>query len=160
MQKKRQSRTRVNVQDVADKAGVSVATVSRAFNLPDVVSDDVRERVLATAKRNGVDWRSITGTSNQSDYLSHYVANHMFFRLALPGAKRVLVLGARRQLRLEVLELLVRQGDGRTKAHHLGFRVGGLQLHLRRAHLACVDDEGVADRHSGAGADALKRDRG
>ena len=50
---RRQNKTRVNVQDVADKAGVSVATVSRAFNLPDVVSDDVRERVLATAKRMG-----------------------------------------------------------------------------------------------------------
>jgi methylmalonyl-CoA mutase N-terminal domain/subunit len=47
--------------------------------------------MLATAKRNGVDWRAISGTSNQSDYLSHFVANHMFFRLALPGARRVLV---------------------------------------------------------------------
>ena len=34
---------------------------------------------------------TITGTSNQSDYLSHFVANHMFFRLALPGARRVLI---------------------------------------------------------------------
>lgn len=50
---KRLSKTRVNVQDVADKAGVSVATVSRAFNLPEVVSEDVRERVLAVAKRLG-----------------------------------------------------------------------------------------------------------
>jgi hypothetical protein len=32
----------------------------------------------------------ISGTSNQSDYLSHYVANHMFFRIALPGARRIL----------------------------------------------------------------------
>ncbi len=47
--------------------------------------------VLAAAKRRGVDWRSITGTSNQSDYLSHFVANHMFFRIALPGARRILV---------------------------------------------------------------------
>ena len=31
-------------------------------------------------KRRGVDWSTISGTSNQSDYLSHYVANHMFFR--------------------------------------------------------------------------------
>ncbi|MCC7114509.1 MAG: acyl-CoA mutase large subunit family protein, partial [Burkholderiales bacterium] len=47
--------------------------------------------MLAAARRRGVDWRSITGTSNQSDYLSHYVANPMFFRLALPGARRILV---------------------------------------------------------------------
>src|SRR5690606_23270151 len=30
-------------------------------------------------------------TSNQSDCLSHFVANHMFFRIALPGARRILV---------------------------------------------------------------------
>lgn len=51
--RKRQSKSRINVQDVAEKAGVSVATVSRAFNLPDMVSEDVRERVIATAKRLG-----------------------------------------------------------------------------------------------------------
>ena len=47
--------------------------------------------MLAAARRRGTDWRSITGTSNQSDYLCHYVANHMFFRIALPGARRILV---------------------------------------------------------------------
>ena len=47
--------------------------------------------LLAVAKRRGIPWSKITGTSNQSDYLSHFVANHMFFRLALPGAQRLLV---------------------------------------------------------------------
>ena len=47
--------------------------------------------MLATAQRQAIPWSSITGTSNQSDYLSHCVANHMFFRLALPGARRILV---------------------------------------------------------------------
>ena len=46
--------------------------------------------LLAVAKRRNIPWTKITGTSNQSDYLSHCVANHMFFRLALPGARRVL----------------------------------------------------------------------
>jgi len=46
---------------------------------------------LAVARRRGIAWERITGTSNQSDYLSHYVANHMFFRLALPGARRLLL---------------------------------------------------------------------
>ena len=46
---------------------------------------------LCTARKQGVDWKTISGTSNQSDYLSHYVANHMFFRLALPGSRRVLL---------------------------------------------------------------------
>ena len=45
--------------------------------------------LLTEAKRRGVPWDTITGTSNQSDYISHFVANHMFFRLALDGARRV-----------------------------------------------------------------------
>ena len=49
--------------------------------------------MLVTAERRGIPWQRITGTSNQSDYLSHYVANHMFFRLALPGARRMLTDG-------------------------------------------------------------------
>jgi methylmalonyl-CoA mutase N-terminal domain/subunit len=46
--------------------------------------------MLAVAKRRGVPWSAISGTSNQSDYISHYVANHMFFRVALQGARRIL----------------------------------------------------------------------
>jgi methylmalonyl-CoA mutase, N-terminal domain len=56
---------------------------------------------LAVARRRGIPWERISGTSNQSDYLSHFVANHMFFRLALPGARRVLldhIAFARRRL--------------------------------------------------------------
>jgi methylmalonyl-CoA mutase N-terminal domain/subunit len=46
---------------------------------------------LSEARRQGIDWSQVSGTSNQSDYISHYVANHMFFRLALPGSRRVLI---------------------------------------------------------------------
>jgi methylmalonyl-CoA mutase N-terminal domain/subunit len=70
-------------------AGVDLARTSCAMNDPSPFT--LLAFVLAVAKKRGVDWRSLTGTSNQSDYLSHYVANHMFFRLALPGARRVLV---------------------------------------------------------------------
>lgn len=45
---------------------------------------------LAHAKRTGVPWSKITGTSNQSDYISHFVCNHMFYRLSLAGSRRVL----------------------------------------------------------------------
>ncbi len=69
--------------------GVDLATTSCALNDPSPFT--LLAFMLATAKRRGVDWRSITGTSNQSDCISHYVANHMFFRLALPGARRILV---------------------------------------------------------------------
>lgn len=46
---------------------------------------------LAHARGQGIAWANLSGTSNQSDYLSHYIANHMFFRLALPGARRLLL---------------------------------------------------------------------
>jgi methylmalonyl-CoA mutase N-terminal domain/subunit len=45
---------------------------------------------LAKARREGVPWASLSGTTNQSDYISHFVANHMFFRIALPGSRRLL----------------------------------------------------------------------
>ncbi len=69
-------------------AGVDLARTSCAMNDPSPFT--LLALMLATAKRRGVDWKSISGTSNQSDYLSHYVANHMFFRIALPGARRIL----------------------------------------------------------------------
>jgi LacI family transcriptional regulator len=47
------SNKRAGVLDVARASGVSVATVSRAFNLPNLVSDDVRLRILATAQKLG-----------------------------------------------------------------------------------------------------------
>ncbi|CAG0991570.1 methylmalonyl-CoA mutase, N-terminal domain [Burkholderiales bacterium] len=68
--------------------GVDLSTTSCAMNDPSPFT--LLAFMLATARRRGVDWRTISGTSNQSDYLSHFVANHMFFRLALPGARRVL----------------------------------------------------------------------
>ena len=69
--------------------GVDLATTSCAMNDPSPFT--LLAFMLATAKRRGVDWRAITGTSNQSDCISHFVANHMFFRLALQGARRILV---------------------------------------------------------------------
>ncbi|WP_269057869.1 LacI family DNA-binding transcriptional regulator [Pseudomonas monteilii] len=45
--------TKVNVTDVAKAAGVSVATVSRSFNLPAHVRDAVREKVLKIAGELG-----------------------------------------------------------------------------------------------------------
>ncbi|MCL4747360.1 MAG: methylmalonyl-CoA mutase [Burkholderiaceae bacterium] len=68
--------------------GVDLARVSCAMNDPSPFT--LLAFMLSAARRRGVDWRSITGTSNQSDFLSHFVANHMFFRIALPGARTIL----------------------------------------------------------------------
>lgn len=43
----------MTIQDVAREAGVSVATVSRAFNLPDKVMPATRDLVLGVAERLG-----------------------------------------------------------------------------------------------------------
>jgi methylmalonyl-CoA mutase, N-terminal domain len=67
---------------------VAIGEISTAMNDPSPFT--LLAFVLATAKKRGVPWSSVSGTSNQSDYISHFIANHMFFRLALPGARRVL----------------------------------------------------------------------
>jgi len=80
----------VNSADHMDEclAGVDIGGMSCAMNDPSPFT--LLAFLLAVARRRGVPFSAITGTSNQSDYLSHYVANHMFFRIALPGARRIL----------------------------------------------------------------------
>jgi methylmalonyl-CoA mutase N-terminal domain/subunit len=82
--------TVINTTAHMDRAlqGVDLAKISCAQNDPTPFT--LLAFMLAAARRRGTDWKSISGTSNQSDYLSHYVANHMFFRIALPGARRIL----------------------------------------------------------------------
>jgi len=83
--------TVVNTTDHMDRAlkDVPLADISTAMNDPCPFT--LLAFVLGVAKRRGVPWEQITGTSNQSDYISHFVANHMFYRLSLPGSRRVLV---------------------------------------------------------------------
>lgn len=69
--------------------GVPIGDMSIALNDPSPFT--LLAFLLSVAKRRNVSWDRISGTSNQSDYISHYVANHMFFRLALGGARRVFV---------------------------------------------------------------------
>jgi methylmalonyl-CoA mutase N-terminal domain/subunit len=81
----------VNTVDDMDEcfAGVDIGQLSTAMNDP--LPFTLLAFVLAVARRRGLDWTRVTGTSNQSDYISHFVANHMFFRLSLPGSRRVQV---------------------------------------------------------------------
>lgn len=69
--------------------GVPIGDLSTAMNDPSPFTLLAFE--LAVARRRGIPWTKITGTSNQSDCISHFVANHMFFRLALQGARRVVI---------------------------------------------------------------------
>ncbi len=68
---------------------VAIGEISTALNDPAPFT--LLAFLLGVAKRREVPWSRITGTSNQSDYISHFVANHMFFRIALPGSRRVLI---------------------------------------------------------------------
>ena len=68
---------------------IDLAGFSTALNDPSPFT--LLALLLAVYRRRDIPWERISGTSNQSDYISHFVANHMFFRLALPGARRVLM---------------------------------------------------------------------
>ncbi len=77
----------VDDMDVA-LAGVPLGQISTAMNDPSPFT--LLAFTLGVAKRRGVPWTAVSGTSNQSDYISHFVANHMFYRLSLNGSRRVL----------------------------------------------------------------------
>jgi methylmalonyl-CoA mutase N-terminal domain/subunit len=81
----------VNSADHMDTAlaGVPLERMSVALNDPSPFT--LSAFMLAVARRRGVPFTAVSGTSNQSDYLSHFIANHMFFRLSLAGARRVLL---------------------------------------------------------------------
>ncbi|WP_375786882.1 methylmalonyl-CoA mutase [Bradyrhizobium sp. Pha-3] len=83
--------TVINTTDHMDNAldGVSIGEISTAMNDPSPFT--LLAFTLGVARRRGIDWRSVTGTSNQSDYISHFIANHQFYRLSLPGSRRVLL---------------------------------------------------------------------
>src|SRR4029453_2871922 len=62
----------VNTVDHMDTCldGVDLASMSCAMNDPSPFT--LLAFMLAVAKRRGLPWNAISGTSNQSDYISHY----------------------------------------------------------------------------------------
>ena len=70
-------------------AELPIGELSVALNDPSPFT--VAAMLLVHAERTGVDWADIRGTSNQSDIISHFVANHMFLRLPPRAGLRVLV---------------------------------------------------------------------
>ena len=62
-----------------------------SISLGDCAPYTLSSMLLGVAERRGIPWKSLSGTSNQSDYLSHYAALHMFFRVALSGQRRLLL---------------------------------------------------------------------
>jgi len=81
----------VTVNTVDDMA-VSLKDIpigEMSVGLNDPIPFTMLAQLLAHAKNIGVPWDKLSGTSNQSDYISHFVANHMFYRLALKGSRRM-----------------------------------------------------------------------
>lgn len=62
-----------------------------SISLGDTAPYTLSAMLLEVARRRGIAWDSLAGTTNQSDYLSHYASLHMFYRLALPGQRRILL---------------------------------------------------------------------
>jgi pivalyl-CoA mutase large subunit len=69
--------------------GIPIERISTALNDP--LPFTMLGLMLALARRRNIPWSKITGTSNQSDYISLFVANHMFLRLPLAGSRRILL---------------------------------------------------------------------
>ncbi len=68
-------------------ADIPIGEISIGLNDPNPFT--MLAQLLVVAEARDISWDRITGTSNQSDYISHFVANHMFYRLSLTGARRV-----------------------------------------------------------------------
>src|SRR5205807_3255832 len=69
--------------------GIDLGGVSLGMNDPTPFT--LCAFVLLLAQERGFPWSSLSGTSNQSDFISHFVANHMFYRLSLEGSQRVML---------------------------------------------------------------------
>lgn len=69
--------------------GIELGKVSLGMNDPSPFT--LLALILVLAKERGTPWKQLSGTSNQADFLSHFVANHMFYRLSLEGSRRVLL---------------------------------------------------------------------
>jgi methylmalonyl-CoA mutase N-terminal domain/subunit len=64
---------------------------SESVSLGDTAPYTLSAMFLVVAERRGIPIQKLAGTTNQSDYLSHYAALQMFFRLQLPGQRRILL---------------------------------------------------------------------
>jgi methylmalonyl-CoA mutase N-terminal domain/subunit len=103
--------------------------------------------LLAVARRRGQSWDGLSGTSNQSDYLSHFVANHMFLRLSLEGSRRVLAdqieFCARRMPRWNPLSVVGQhmQQAGATPAEAMAFTLASALQYARDCQARGLDPD-------------------
>ena len=83
--------TSISTVDDVERCLDGLPIERQSISLGDCAPYTLSAMVLAVAKRRGIPWKDLRGTTNQSDYLSHYAALHMFFRISLPGQRRLLL---------------------------------------------------------------------
>jgi LacI family transcriptional regulator len=109
-------RTAVSIQDVADRAGVSIATVSRVLNNPGMVAAETAERVRGVVSEMGY----IPNVSAQS----LVTRSSRLLAMALPDIHgefySALLSGADAEAKKQGYHLLVSSGQGKAMEHDLG----------------------------------------
>jgi len=124
-------------------ADLPLAELSLGLNDPSPFT--IAAMLLVLAEEQGVPWDALSGTSNQSDCISHFVANHMFMRLPPRGALRVLTdhvafmaEHAPRWNPISVVGQHMQQG-GATPAQALAFSLATATQYVRSAIDAGID---------------------
>jgi len=118
--------------------GIDLAHVSLGLNDPSPFT--LLAFVLCLAEERGIAWETLSGTSNQSDFISHFVANHMFYRLSLEGSRRMLLdhiaFTTKRLPKWNPLSIVGQhmQQAGATPAQALGFTLSSALYYVD----ACV----------------------
>lgn len=116
---------RPTVRQVAELAGVSVGTVSDAFNRPDRVHSETRERVL--------------GAAVDINYRPNYAARKL--RSGLPGALGVITVledpgfATQRYVRELLAAITAEVGDLDFKIHMIGLPLDGMTPQAVESHL-------------------------
>lgn len=119
-----------SMQDVADRAGVSLGTVSNVFNRPDIVSEKTRERVQAAVTalgfvRNGTARALAAGSSSTVGFVLTDLSNSFFLDMTR---------GAEERASASNLSLLLANSDLQTDKQRFYLnlfdeeRVGGILL--------------------------------
>lgn len=84
---------RLNLKGVAEKLGVSTATVSNAFNRPDQLSKNLRERILSEAARLGYHGPNLAARSlrrGRSDVIGVMLSDSLTYSFSDPMANQML----------------------------------------------------------------------
>lgn len=107
---------KLTLKDVADKIGVSTATISNAFNRPDQLSAKKREEILAACKEIGYDGPNKAAQSlrkGQTNIIALVLADSIEYIVSDPVAS-TFIKGVSAELQKHNKHLLLYAGDAKT----------------------------------------------